>query len=294
LGLPHGHWLLHSHSPTPRPGIPNDGRRFFYFTCYLIYKICILSVYINNIYIIRASILNLVRDFFPKLSGPPLSLDLLYIWLLKTSTSLEPSPYFTELQAICLLTRGSPQHCSLLCVWSYYGPAVLVHTAFFYLCLLKEAQDSTSLRVSRVRRPLHVRRVAAGISDPTSLFNSAERRLASVSPCSLPLPAQCTRLACSLRALIRCLVSVIVVPHPGRAAALSPPSRATTTAPPPRCCVELRVPGVVSSNTLPLQLVPALLRKNCICLKYVCRLPTPYPPISHFLREMFLDSWLIR
>ena len=87
---------------------------------------------------------------------------------------------------------------------------------YFYLCLLKEAQESTSLRVPRVRRPLHVRRVAAGISDPTSLFNSAERRLASVSLCSLPLPAQCTRLACSLHALVRRLVSVIVVPHPGR------------------------------------------------------------------------------
>jgi hypothetical protein len=59
------------------------------------------------------------------------------IWLLKTSTSLEPSPYFMELQAICLLTRGSPQHCSLLCVWSYYGPAVLVRTALFLFVFIK-------------------------------------------------------------------------------------------------------------------------------------------------------------
>jgi hypothetical protein len=53
------------------------------------------------------------------------------------------------------------------------------------------------------------------------LWESRTRLLCSIQrseglrPCSLPLPAQCTCLACSLHALVRRLVFVIVVPQLG-------------------------------------------------------------------------------
>jgi hypothetical protein len=195
--------------------------------------------------------------------------------------------------------RGSPPYSSLLQRYWFQDTQSL-----FIFVFIKRDSDLASLCVSTC-------------SQVTTRPTRGHESLGSDFFVQFSGAKACVRVPhlCLHSALVRCLVSAIAVPQQGRdrPAALSPPSGATIAAhlppcchalsagrrvhlraPPPRYCVQLHVPDAISSNTLPLRLVTALSRKNCIRPKYLRRLPTPNPSISHFLREMFLGGWLIQ